>query len=165
MFSYLPPLRFVCLEFESRRAGRFLSHITIFKEGRGKREGGRGGEEAQDWIKREGNPLPPSAIRLFYWTALLSISLPELNSARVRGWLFGCSHLCSVSLSLFACLSSISRVPLPTARKRGEEKRRIELLFMHRKRERETDSEKSGKNAHGKQGCWEVYRNRLKGGS
>ena len=34
MFPYLPLRRFVCLEFESRRAGRFLSHITIFKGGK-----------------------------------------------------------------------------------------------------------------------------------
>ena len=68
--------------------------------------------------------LPPSPLVTVTLTQLISTvvcfwgtPLPAPNADIICTCPF--SHLCSVSL--FACLSSISRVPLPTARKRREE--------------------------------------------
>ena len=122
----LSPPAPLCLPWIWKQACRPfpLSHYHIQK--------GREREEAQDWIKREGNPLPP--LSGFF------IGLPIVPSFT--------SHCCSL-FCFSLCLSSISRVPTAPFEDEEEENR---AAFYAWKEKRDSES---GKKARGKQGWLE----------
>ena len=109
LLSALAPL---CLPWIWKQACRPfpLLHYHIQRGERGERER----EEAQDWIKRKGTPSLPHP------DFFIGLSI------------YITSVLCSVSL--FPCCLDLDLKGANCAFRGGQRERRMELLFMHRKR-------------------------------